>query len=179
MHGIILTELQKFVTQHHGGEAWTEILNRAGLRNSIYLPSTTYPDSDVVAIVGAASQMTGMPAAQLLEAFGEALVPGLIHTYGRLVKHGWKTLDLIEHTEGTMHTVVRRQNPGAEPPRLRCRRVSAGEVIITYTSERKLCAVAKGIVRGIASHFQQRIIIRESECMLKGASACTISVMEA
>lgn len=176
MHGIILTELQKFVTQRHGMEAWTEIVRRAGLRNPIYLISTTYPDSDVVAIVNSASTMTGIPTADLLEAFGEALVPGLVQVYGRLVKRGWRTLDLIENTEATMHTVVRRQNPGAAPPRLQCRRVSPNEVVVTYTSQRKLCAVAKGIVKGIASHFKERIVIRESECMLKGAPACTISV---
>jgi predicted hydrocarbon binding protein len=176
MHGIILTELHKFVEQRYGAEAWTEILKRAGLDNPIYLLSTTYPDSDVVAIVGAASKMSGMPAADLMQAFGEALVPGLIHVYGRQVKRGWRTLDLIEHTEGAMHTVVRRQNPGAAPPRLQCSRVTPREVVVTYSSQRKMCAVAKGIVRGIADHFQERIVIRESECMLKGASACKISV---
>jgi predicted hydrocarbon binding protein len=49
-------------------------------------------------------------------------------------------------------------------------------VLVTYTSERKLCAVAKGIIQGIASHFQERVVIRERECMLKGAPACLISV---
>jgi predicted hydrocarbon binding protein len=176
MHGIILTELQKFVTQRHGPETWVEILRRAGLGNPVYLTSATYPDSDVVAIVSTASTLSGASAADLLEDFGKALVPGLVQVYGRLVKRGWRTLDLIEHTEQTMHTVVRRQNPGAEPPRLRCTRVSPDEVVVTYTSERKLCPVAKGIIRGIAAHFQEKIVIRERECMLKGAPACTISV---
>ncbi len=175
MHGIILTELQRFVTQKHGAETWTEILRRAGLGNPVYLTSATYPDSDVVAIVTAASKLSGIPPADLLEDFGAALVPGLVQVYGRLVKRGWRTLDLIEHTEGTMHSVVRRQNPGAEPPRLRCTRVRPDEVLVTYTSDRKLCAVAKGIIRGIAAHFQEHIVIRERECMLKGAPACLIS----
>jgi hypothetical protein len=48
--------------------------------------------------------MTGIPSADLLESFGEALVPGLVQVYGRLVEPGWRTLDLIEHTEATMHT---------------------------------------------------------------------------
>jgi predicted hydrocarbon binding protein len=175
MHGIILTELEKFVTQHHGASTWSEILNRAGLRNKIYLTSATYPDSEVVAIVTAASKLSGTPPAELLENFGAALVPGLVQVYGRLIKRGWRALDLIERTEETMHSVVRRQNPGAEPPRLRCTRVSPNEVLVTYTSERKLCAVAKGIIRGIAAHFQEPIVIRERECMLKGAPACVIS----
>jgi heme-NO-binding protein len=176
VHGIILTELQKFVTERHGVQAWQNILGRGGLPTTFYMTSATYPDAHVVAIVDAASAMTGASPAALLEAFGEALVPGLVQVYGRLIEPEWRTLDLIEYTEQTIHSVVRRQNPGADPPRLQCNRLAPNEVLVTYTSARKLCAVAKGIIRGIATHFQDRILIRERECMLKDGRACKISV---
>jgi len=63
--------------------------------------------------VGAASPLMGKPAAEVMEAFGEALVPGLLKVYGRMVKKGWRTLEVLEHTESAIHTVVRRQTPGA------------------------------------------------------------------
>ena len=176
MHGVIMTELQKFVTERHGAKAWQDILGRAGLPSTFYMTSATYPDAEIMAIVEAASAMTGASAAALLEAFGEALVPGLVQVYGRLIEREWRTLDLIEHTEQTIHSVVRRQNAGAEPPRLQCNRLAPNEVLVTYTSARKLCAVAKGIVRGIAMHFQDNILILERECMLKGDPACKILV---
>jgi hypothetical protein len=176
MHGIILTELEKFVTHQHGAEAWREVRRRANLRSRIYVTSATYPDSEVVALVGAASALTGTPAPQLMEAFGAALVPGLLRVYGRMVKKGWTTLDLIEHTEAVMHAVVRRQAPGAEPPRLSCVRPNATQVVVTYTSRRRMCAVARGIVRGVAAHFDEQIAIAEPQCMLKGDPQCRISV---
>ncbi len=37
-------------------------------------------------------------------------------------------------------------------------------------------AVAKGIARGIAQHYGERITLSESTCMLHGDRACTISV---
>jgi hypothetical protein len=176
MHGIILTELEKFVTRHHGADAWREVQRRAELPSKIYVTSATYPDSDVLALVGAASALTGKPASELMEAFGEAIVPGLLQVYGRMVRKGWKTLELLEHTESAIHTVVRRQTPGAEPPRLSCVRPSPREVIITYGSSRRMCSVAKGIIRGIAAHFRDEIVLQEPQCMLKGAAQCRISV---
>lgn len=176
MHGVILTELEKFVTQHHGADAWREVQRRAELPARIYVTSATYPDSDVVALVGAASALTGKPASEVMEAFGEAIVPGLLQVYGRMVKKGWRTLDVLEHTEAAIHTVVRRQPPGAEPPQLSCVRSNPGEVIVTYRSSRRMCAVAKGIIRGIAAHFGERILVQEPQCMLKGAGECRISV---
>jgi predicted hydrocarbon binding protein len=92
------------------------------------------------------------------------------------VKKGWKTLDLLEHTERAIHTVVRRQTPGADPPRLSCVRSSPDEAVVIYTSSRRMCPVAKGIIQGVAAHFQERIRITEAECMLKGDPHCTMSV---
>jgi Haem-NO-binding len=176
MHGIVMTELEKFVTQRHGASAWRDLLSRAQLPNKIYVAAATYPDSEAVALVNAASALTGTPASDLLEAFGEALVPGLLQMYGRMLKPAWKTLDVLEYTETAIHAVVRRQSPGAQPPQLQCARQSANEVLVTYASSRRMCAVAKGIIRGIAAHFGERIFLKETACMLKGAPRCDLSV---
>jgi hypothetical protein len=73
--------------------------------------------------------------------------------YGPLLDSEWRTLDVIQHTEETIHRVVRMRQPGAAPPRLRVDRASPDEVAIHYDSPRRLCAVARGIVRGVAKHF--------------------------
>ena len=67
------------------------------------------------------------------------------------------TLDVIEHTEQTIHRVVRRRQPGALPPRLRTVRVGPKMVILTYDSPRRLCAVARGIARGVAARFAEAL----------------------
>jgi predicted hydrocarbon binding protein len=176
MHGIILAELQKFGTARFGAAGWTQVRDKAGLGSKTYLVSKTYPDAEAMALVSAAAAVSGTPVGALLEDFGEFIVPGLLAIYGPLVKKEWKTLDLIEHTEETIHKVVRLQNPGAAPPALVTQRPSAQEVVITYTSTRKMCGVAKGIARGIAAHFKEGVAISESTCMLRGDPACAISI---
>lgn len=175
MHGIILSELKRFVVARQGEETWVRLLQEAGRPTAAYLANEVYPDEDVVALVGAAAALTGRPVPAILEDFGEYIAPHLIEIYGAIMRPSWRTLDIIEMAEEHVHRVVRMKNPGAEPPELRCARVSADEVVLTYASKRRLCAVAKGIGRGLAIHFGERIEISESACMHGGAAACVIS----
>jgi hypothetical protein len=176
MHGIVHAELQKFVIARHGRPAWQELLKQSNVGTKAYLVSQHYPDSDVIALVTTASRMTGTPVPQLLEDFGEFIVPDLVDMYRPFLSPDWRTLDLLEHTEGTIHRVVRLRNPGATPPELRCRRLSAGEVRVSYNSARKMCALARGIIRGLAKHFEETVQIEEGACMHRGAPSCEISV---
>lgn len=175
MHGIILSELKRFVEARHGAPAWPRLLERAGLPDARYLANETYPDRDAAAIVEAASTMTGVEAQSILEDFGEFVAPHLLEIYGALIRPEWRTLDVILHTERTVHTVVRIRSHGATPPELKCARTGPEEVVLTYDSPRKMCGVAKGIGRGLGKHFQEDIAIFESACMHKGAPACVIS----
>jgi hypothetical protein len=175
MHGIILSELKRYVEARKGAAAWPLLLEKAGLGDARYLANETYPDRDVVAIVGAASAMTGVDAQALLEDFGEFIAPNLLEIYSALIRPEWRTLDVILNTERNVHTVVRMKSRGATPPELKAVRTGPDQVILTYDSPRKMCAVAKGIARGLALHFHETIEISESACMHRGAPACVIS----
>ena len=118
MHGVIFLELRKFIGARLGDSAWDGLLSRAGLGGQIYLAVKEYPDSHASKLVESACAMTGKTASELLEDFGEFSVPDLLQFYGSQLDPAWKTLDLIENTEGTIHKVIRRRNPGAKPPKL-------------------------------------------------------------
>ena len=118
MHGIIFSELKKYVDSKLGGNAWNSLLTESGIGFKTYLGNKKYPDEEAVALVSTASRITGKPAGALLEDFGEFIVPDLMTVYGALIKPNWKTLDLIENTESVIHTTIRFQSPEAEPPQL-------------------------------------------------------------
>ena len=176
MHGIIFSELRKYVDTTLGNGAWTATLADAGLANKLYLPIQEYPDTDVFALVNSASRTTGLGIPVILEDFGQFIAPALLGLYRTLVKPEWKTLDLLENTEQTIHSVVRARNPGAKPAELSAVRVAPDLVDLTYFSQRRLCPVAKGIVKGIARHYDETITINETECMHEGAAACRMEV---
>jgi Haem-NO-binding len=176
MHGIIHLQLQKFVEGQHSPDVWRELCRRAGLERTIYTAIESYPDEQLVQLVTQAVALTGVGADQLLERFGQFLVPTYLSVYGALVRADWRTLDLLEHTENTIHRVVRKRQAGAQPPELKVSRISQSEVLITYASPRRLCAVARGIVQGVAAHYGESVSISEATCMQRGSEACRISV---
>jgi hypothetical protein len=176
MHGVIFSELRKYVEDRLGESAWPKLLEEAGVAGRIFLPVKTYPDEDALTLVSTAVRLTGRAQDALLEDFGAFIAPDLLKMYGHLVDKDWKTLDVIEHTEETIHKVVRARNPGAAPPELQCSRPSKDEVVITYASPRRMCAIAKGIARGLAAHYDETVRVGERACMLKGDPECRITV---
>jgi hypothetical protein len=175
MHGVVFSELRKYVDARLGAAAWNGLLTAAGLGQRLYLPVTEYPDEELVAIVSAASRTTGMPVDALQQDFGTFAAPNLIGMYKSLIKPTWRALDVLENTEQTIHTTVRRRNPGAAPPKLHITR-TGDEVVIRYTSARKMCAFGKGLIAGIAKHFGDTVAIDETSCMCRGSAECRIVV---
>ncbi|MGQ0640572.1 MAG: heme NO-binding domain-containing protein [Gemmatimonadaceae bacterium] len=174
MHGIIFAELKKFVHRGFGEAAWLKISENAGVTRVSNLATESYPDAELFALVGAASRLSGIPVPELLNRFGEFIVPDLVKVFSAFLDKNWGALDLLEHTESVIHRAVRLQDPKAEPPKLRIRRTGPDEVTIVYTSARKLCAVAAGIIRGVATHYGESISVEETTCMHHGAPQCTL-----
>jgi hypothetical protein len=150
------------------------LMKDSGVSPKIYLYSKEYPDEEAVALFAAASQRFQKPMPELLNDFGAFLTPTLIEMYQNLIRPQWKTLDVLEHTEESIHKVVRAKNAGAKPPNLTCTRRSHQEVVIDYRSHRRVCDLMKGIIRGLSTHFEEEIQVTEKTCMLKGDPACQI-----
>lgn len=174
MHGIIFAELKKFVHRNYGEPAWLKISAEAGVTRMSNLANESYPDAEFVALVAAVERLSGRPARELQKEFGEFIVPDLINVYGAFIDRKWTALDMLANTESVIHRTVRLQDAKAEPPRLRITRNSPDEVTILYSSPRKLCDVATGIIRGIASHYREQLRIEETTCMHEGARQCTL-----
>ena len=106
-------------------------------------------------------------------------MPGLLKMYGSLIQPDWNTLDIIEHTEETVHRVVRMRNRGARPPYLKCERKGLHELLVIYDSERRMCRLGLGIIRAIARKRGEKIVVAEQQCMNTGAAHCRIIVRSA
>lgn len=177
MHGTVLKELEKYVDARLGPGSWATLRTQAGIApQRTYDLGGNYPDEEVGSLVATASRITGVPAAALLEDFGEFMAPNFLAMYQSVIEPGWRTLDVIEHTESTIHAVVRLDHRGAAPPFLQTTRNGPNEVVITYTSPRRLCSVAKGITRGIARCYHEHITVRDERCMQRGDGECVLVV---
>ncbi|UYZ64394.1 heme NO-binding domain-containing protein [Hymenobacter weizhouensis] len=155
MHGSIFSLLKRYVQTQYDHSTWVRLVEAAGLTSADFDHKSVYPDQHMYALVGKAAEMTGIPAQELHEKFGEYLVPDLMYMYQRLIRPEWKTLDMLEHTENTMHRQVRLDHAENAPPVLHVTRLSKDELVIDYVSPRRMGALAVGIVRGIAAYYDE------------------------
>jgi hypothetical protein len=155
MHGSIITMLKRYVQTQYNHSAWVKLVEMSGLEHIEFDHKTVYPDEHVYALVGHAAEMTGIPAGELHEKFGEYLVPDLMYMYQKLVDPEWKTLDMIENTEKTMHKRVREEHAKNAPPVLEVNRLGPNELMVEYVSPRRMGGLAVGIIRGLAVYFDE------------------------
>ena len=176
MQGVIYDELEKFVLDHLGEPGLTRIRNLTGRGDHGYEFGTVYPDDEIAVIVRGLVEATGRRPEDLVEAFGVALVPGLLELYGFLINPRWSFMEFLLNTESVIHRGVKLNTPNARPPELEATRNGPDSVTIRYHSKRGLCPLAKGIIRGAASHYHVDVAISEPSCMLRGDPECLITV---
>lgn len=175
MHGLIFHSLKKYVIRKLGAEAWGVLSAQVGAEGGKFLVTQSYPDAMVLDLARAVGQRVGMTEAGVLEEFGRFIMPDLASTYRSLIQPSWRTLDLIEHTESTIHKAVRTRT-GAQPPTLKISRLAPDRVIIEYSSKRRMCSLAVGMIRGTAQLYDERIHLVQQTCMHIGNPTCTIVV---
>jgi hypothetical protein len=177
VHGLIFFYIHKFADEaSRGTTSWDALRSSVATSAKKYLPSDVYPDVDAVHLFQSIAQSAGRPLPKILEQFGEFLAPHLVKVAGTHIHPSWRTLDLIEHTESIIHDMIRSTNPGAAPPVLESVRQSPDELHLVYSSARRLCPLALGMMRGIAKHYGEEITIEEPSCMLRGDPFCSFVV---
>ena len=176
MHGIILYELGRFAEERMGAEGWHELLRSLGLDGATFTPVQAEPDERVLRVVQALARERSLPLEDLLREFGRWMAPHLLATYAPLIPAGWDVADILENAESVIHRAVRLRDPIATPPRLVTSRRDDGTIVIEYSSERRLCHFAAGLVQGIALSHGRVATVTQPACMHAGDPHCELVV---
>ena len=70
MYGMVNKAVQDLLIANHGMEVWLRIKARAGVEDEVFISTQAYPDEVTYRLVGAASEVLGLSAAQVLHEFG-------------------------------------------------------------------------------------------------------------
>jgi predicted hydrocarbon binding protein len=171
MKGIVFTLLNEMVEENYGLEAWDQLLQNASC-DGIYISTETYPDAELMALVGAASEMTNIPANALVKAFGEYMFPSFQEKYPILFKEGMTFKPFLLTVDRVIHVEVRKLYPDAGLPEFKYQDESDNELVMLYRSPRKLCALAEGLIAGAAKHFNADYQLKHDICMHNGDDHC-------
>lgn len=96
--------------------------------------------------------MTGIPAGERHEKFGEYLVPDLMDMYQKLLDPEWQTLEMIENTELVMHVKVRQEHVQNALPVFHVTRLNK---MIDDVSSRRMDGLAVGFIQALVVYFDE------------------------
>jgi hypothetical protein len=165
VQGVIFDELEKYVVRELGQTGLSRIRDLTGRGNGGYQFDKAYPDDELFVMLRGLVEATKRPPQEIVEEFGEVLASSLLDVY-----------EFLLNTELVIHGGVKLNTPGAKPPLIQALRAGPETVKISYRSKRRLCPLARGIIRGAAAHYKVEIVLTEESCMLRGDSECVITV---
>jgi hypothetical protein len=177
VQGVMLEEMRLYVANEFGEAASSQVLERSGrAAGHQYDPDQAYPDQELGLLAMRAAEVTGKPIPDVLEGFGEAMVPDMFKYYSILVNPRWSFVDFLLGMEPVLHAALHLHTPGALPTKVQATRTGPDTVKIVYDSPLRACAAVRGVIRGAAAHYGVEIAITENYCVLRGDAACVFTV---
>lgn len=173
MKGIVFNLLEDAVTDAHGADTWDDLLDGAGL-DGTYTALGNYDDGELTALVGGISRAQGASADEVVRGFGRVALPALAARYPEFLTPHASVKPFLLTLDRVIHREVAKIYPGAAPPKMWFDDPGEGALVLHYSSERKLCAMAEGMIEGAAAHFGEAVSMEHPRCMKSGAEHCTI-----
>ena len=168
---MIFATLAQFVADQvpaEAAESW---------RRRTFDADAAYPDGEFETLVDDACSATNRSRREFLRSFGAYTAKT---TFAQLYPQYYAASDgtrtFLLNIEETIHELVRHTIRGAYPPRLAVRPLGDQGVVISYTSERRLCALLEGLVVGTADYYGETFSISQAACMDRGDAACAFIV---
>ena len=156
MYGLVNKAIEDLVCSRFGKESWEAIKRKADVDIEVFVSMDTYPDDVTYKLVGAASEVLGLPAETLLEAFGEYWV---LYTgkegYGEMLKMAGDTLPAFLQNLDSLHARVGLTFAQLKPPSFRCTDIREDSLRLHYYSDRAgLAPMVVGLLKGLGVMFE-------------------------
>ncbi len=162
MHGVIISNLKKYVIEKLGDPAWDSLCEKAGMPGKAFIPISMYPDSDLDDLVAAAVEVTGQDRDAILQDFGAWVIPPLMKMYRSFIPDDWDASTFLQNVDERIHErVVRMKDENARPPHINVTQLSAGVFSVEYQSHRDMGALALGCVYGVAEYYGEKATLME------------------
>jgi hypothetical protein len=175
MKGIVFNLLEEIVVREHGDEMWDALLEAASV-DGAYTSLGNYPDADLMALVGAASQALSLPGDDVVRWYGRNALPLLAERYPVFFAPHDDARAFVLTLNEIIHPEVRKLYPGAETPAFKFDATDPERLVMDYRSSRRLCAFAEGLLLGAGDHFGQQVEIAQPECMHRGDARCLLEI---
>lgn len=170
MKGIVFTEFLDMVESQFGYEVVDHILTESKLEsNGIYTAVGTYPHSEIVQLLMNLSDKVGVDPALLLKAFGKYLFDTFLKGYPQFFSAVDNAFDFLHSIDKHIHVEVLKLYPDATLPKFESHQVDDQTMVMTYSSERKMAALAEGLIEKSIVHYNEECEINVENIVADGS----------
>jgi len=160
MKGIVFTEFLEMVEKEFGLEVVDDIVLKSNLpSNAIYTSVRTYDFIEMQSLIANLSKVTGIPANDLIYAYGRYFFNVLNRSYHKIFEHYHSPLEMLASIENHIHVEVRKLYPDAELPSFKIIKQEKDYLEMLYFSERSMYMFAKALMEKTFEHYHAHSII--------------------
>ena len=177
MKGVVFTVFLEMVEGRFSPDVADRIIDEADLPSGgAYTTVGTYDHREMLELVAHLSRQTGVPAGDLVRAFGTHLFGRFAVLFPQYFEGVSSAFEFLGKIEDYIHIEVRKLYPDAELPRFAFDAPGSDRLVVTYRSARPFAALADGLIRGCVAHYGEPIEV-EMEDLSDGAGTAARFVL--
>lgn len=158
MKGVIFNVVEEVIGELFDADTWDDLLDGAEL-DGAYTALGDYADTELLAIVSAACQATGMSAEEVLRTVGHHALPKLASRVPDSMGGAPDALSFIRKVNDIIHPEVLKIYPDSIPPAFDFEDHVDG-LVVQYRSARNLPALAEGLLSGVSLLYEEDVTVQ-------------------
>ncbi len=160
MKGIVFTQFLEMVEEKFDYDMVNTIIQKSELpNNGAYTSVGKYNISELRTLVYNLHKETDIPLSDLFKDFGAYFFTFLARNYSHFLERADTLFDFFNSIHNHIHVEVKKLYPDAELPAFETLSINDQEMVMKYTSEKKLGDFAKGLLAKSAEYFNENVTI--------------------
>lgn len=161
MKGIVFTEFNEMVETQFSPELLDEIIVECDLASGgAYTSVGTYDHNELLQMVTKLSEKTGVPANDLVYAFGGYLALRFAVLFPTFFEASSSVFDFMKSLDNHIHVEVKKLYPDADLPTFSFDDSDPSCLLMEYQSARGFSTLAHGLMEGVIKHYAESILIK-------------------
>lgn len=172
MKGMVFNIFTEMIEEKFGFDMLDQLIENTKPQSAgIYTSGETYPDEEIIAYVGELSRLTDIQVSDLVTAFGQYMMQQFSKSHPQFLE-GKTAKEFLLDVHDTIHVEVKKLHPDVITPHFTYEEPAPDKLIMYYSSPRKLCHLAEGLIAGVAEVFNTSIRQQQTQCMHSGDEHC-------
>ena len=177
MLGLVYTTLADMIEENYGLATWNRYVREAEIpNNGAFTYGALYPDTQMTRLIEVIEKDLNAPRSDILRNYGHYMFGAIKNTYIDLIAPYKSAKEFLLHVEGHIHQTVAQIHQHAAMPIFEYIDPGENQLIMLYRSDRKMCYVAEGMIKGVCDHYNTEVDITHPVCLLEGDDHCRLEL---